>query len=744
MNTLEKVRDCMKNLAPRIELPEHILTRARLPIERMLEISARPFAPHDPPPLSLFPITSRPFFDVPPVGRETDVAELATLEQDMVLVGQPGSGKTHLLFAAAKKFRGRFIVDENPGHVADGVRSIQPRFLIVDDAHSRLEFLKRLKYLRQEIHADFKIVASCWPGQEEAVCAVLQTTKQKCHVLEELPPKQIKEVIQSQKIFGPDHLVAEIIHQSQGKPGLAVTLCRLCWESGSSRDVMLGTALARDVKLSFEPLLGQAATHLLSCFSIGGDAGMTLEAVARLHGRNALEVRRTVEQLSAAGVLDVSRESRISVHPFRLRQALVRDVFLKPPLVDLTPYLSEVPDYAAATRVLIEAKLMGGALPDAIMRERLQRLAETREELAFERYAYCGHNEAEWVLINHPNKLKAVAEVALNTIPEKTLNLLLDDAAAVYDERKSQGWQVRTEDVMPEIKRWILGAKPNHDEAFERRKALAVSLEKWFVTHGNLLIGLQAAELILSIKHEATSTPPGEPMTMTLHFGVVAQNQLSKIAALWPKVLPILRQMLPNQGSEVAGIFHGWVYPNHPGKGTPPEYEKESHGLAQLMLADLLDAYAGKWTFHHHFHNFAEKLGLLEKIKIPPIAEVLYPPRDFSDWKEGEKRRAAAADKLASQLKDKEPVSVAEILTPFEVQARAANISYPSWGWRVCRQIAEATDNPAVWIQALQEHGAPAHMLEPFFEKAVVKQPTDEEVANLLGFGKAGFSGIGS
>lgn len=42
MNTLEKLRDCMKNLAPRIELPEDIIKRARLPIERMLEISARP------------------------------------------------------------------------------------------------------------------------------------------------------------------------------------------------------------------------------------------------------------------------------------------------------------------------------------------------------------------------------------------------------------------------------------------------------------------------------------------------------------------------------------------------------------------------------------------------------------------------------------------------------------------------------------------------------------------------------
>jgi len=41
MNTLEKVRDCMKNLAPRVELPPEIIRRARLPIERMLEISAR-------------------------------------------------------------------------------------------------------------------------------------------------------------------------------------------------------------------------------------------------------------------------------------------------------------------------------------------------------------------------------------------------------------------------------------------------------------------------------------------------------------------------------------------------------------------------------------------------------------------------------------------------------------------------------------------------------------------------------
>ena len=38
MNTLEKLRDCLETLQPRIELPQELMDRARLPIERMLAI----------------------------------------------------------------------------------------------------------------------------------------------------------------------------------------------------------------------------------------------------------------------------------------------------------------------------------------------------------------------------------------------------------------------------------------------------------------------------------------------------------------------------------------------------------------------------------------------------------------------------------------------------------------------------------------------------------------------------------
>jgi quinolinate synthase len=37
-NTLEKLRDCLRTLSPRVDLSPEIIERARLPIERMLAV----------------------------------------------------------------------------------------------------------------------------------------------------------------------------------------------------------------------------------------------------------------------------------------------------------------------------------------------------------------------------------------------------------------------------------------------------------------------------------------------------------------------------------------------------------------------------------------------------------------------------------------------------------------------------------------------------------------------------------
>jgi quinolinate synthase len=38
MNTLEKLRDCLRDLTPRVELPDSLMQRALTPLERMLAV----------------------------------------------------------------------------------------------------------------------------------------------------------------------------------------------------------------------------------------------------------------------------------------------------------------------------------------------------------------------------------------------------------------------------------------------------------------------------------------------------------------------------------------------------------------------------------------------------------------------------------------------------------------------------------------------------------------------------------
>ena len=38
LNTLEKLRDCLKTLKPRVEIEDDVMARALVPIERMLAV----------------------------------------------------------------------------------------------------------------------------------------------------------------------------------------------------------------------------------------------------------------------------------------------------------------------------------------------------------------------------------------------------------------------------------------------------------------------------------------------------------------------------------------------------------------------------------------------------------------------------------------------------------------------------------------------------------------------------------
>src|SRR5205807_67147 len=162
---------------------------------------------------------------------------------------------------------------------------------------------------------------SCWPGQEDPVVRSLAVSPESIRHLRPLSRDHILEVIKSAGVGGPDRLLHELINQAEGRPGLAVTLCIVCL-NGGVREVALGDALCRDVRTTFEPLIGKRATTILAAFALGGDCGMTIKGVADALNMTLVDVRDVVVQLAAGGVLTEAAQVALTVRPTALRHAL--------------------------------------------------------------------------------------------------------------------------------------------------------------------------------------------------------------------------------------------------------------------------------------------------------------------------------------------------------------------------------------------------------------------------------------
>ncbi len=78
----------------------------------------------EPSALSVIPLSKRPLIEHDLIGRDEDFSWLTKTEGDKLLVGQPGSGKTFLLYQFAIKGYGLFVVNDNLGSIAAGVKRV--------------------------------------------------------------------------------------------------------------------------------------------------------------------------------------------------------------------------------------------------------------------------------------------------------------------------------------------------------------------------------------------------------------------------------------------------------------------------------------------------------------------------------------------------------------------------------------------------------------------------------------------
>ena len=672
----------------------------------------------DPPALSLEPRTQRPLIDLPPIGRDADLAWLRDAPGDRLLVGQPGSGKTFLLRKLALEGRGLFVASDDPGRIAEAYRARRPPLLILDDAHVRRDLLVELRRFRSEAGADFALLASSWPGDAPLVAESLNLGPGQIRELGLLTRDEIVEVIRASGIHSPVELVREIVDQAEGRPGLAVTLVYLCLQGGV-RDLALGNALKRSVHASFEPLVGALAIEILAAFAVGGHAGTEVGVVARALGLPIAQLRSNISRLAAGGVLMDSGGSCLSVRPPALRYALVRDVFFcGATSLPLQPLLENLPGEAGVVDTLIGASAYGAEVPTGLIMGALERAGSER---AWAQFAGLGREETHLALGRHPEFVIEIAAPALRWAPDLVIPHLL--RAATGDRRPLPAYPRHP---LRQIEDWVKDVEPGCGEALLRRRGLLGAVRVWMASGGDPSIGLDCLPLILSPEFKRDSIDPGAGRTLTFMWGLLPPEGLDEIGRLWDECRALIRPTDLRSWDPVLQAIRLWAYPDPSlasGGKIPPEVKRAMRSTASQMISDLIALAEGCPGVLHAASQIADDLGLGLAIGLDPHFETLFPKEDRSDegWRDLGERRAAAVGPLAGEWATQDPTTVLRRIEWFGEQARVAGLMWPDLTPTLCHELATLVREPGTWVRSVLEVDLLANLAEPFLRRVAAE-----------------------
>jgi hypothetical protein len=617
------------------------------------------------PALSALPLDRRPFFDRPTRGRDAELAWLKEQAGDTLLVGQPGVGKTFLLRQYATEVGALFAVTEDTSAIDAAIRELQPKVIVVSDAHTRLALLKGLRQLRADTGGRWRVSADCWPGAKAAVQGELLLSDAQTRVLQPLARDVVVQIIRDIGIIGPNPLIRELVDQSRGRAGLAATLAFLCLR-GDSRRVGLGQVIADEVKTGLKELVGQDAIDALTMLSIGGGNGLPLSIVAQELHVPEVKLQQAVTDLAAGGVVEEVKFSndayRIAVQPEALRDALVGNHFFGKFSIALPEPLLAAAQPDSLTSVLLGAARRGAAVPDQLLWKRLQ-AAPTANLIGY--YIALGPPQARRAIQAHPDMLSQLAPIGLRIAPDTFLPLLF--GKAVGDERPTHA---HPSHPLRQIEDWVHSGLPGTD-AIQRRCALVDAAERWLNTGGDAETAIRATSFALMPTFSTCETGPGSGNTVVLTRGVITAEELSAVDDLWNRVVTFLPVQALNHWDPLLHAINGLASPTTisrvPGKAFYT-VAKDVAGKAVKRLAAVAQGRPGVLL---ELSEAAGRLGVAIAVDVNPDFAALYAHESYDKMGTPDAEGIACVRAFGSRLAAGPPEEAAKLLSAFAVEADA-------------------------------------------------------------------------
>ena len=677
--------------------------------QRLLGVTGRPAA------LSLFPLTQRPLLGEAVRGREREMRWLLEQENDCLLVGEPGSGKTFLLRSLALQGHARFLVDQDRTQVANDLRSLRPAAVIVDDAHVRPEQIAELGQIRRAVGAEFRIIATSWPGAADAVRSALSVGSTAELRLDRLDADTMVEIIKEIGVRGPNRLLWIIRKQAAGRPGLAATLAHLCL-TGNVQDVFSGTSLVDELARDLGQIMDVDALTLLAPFALGGAAGVQQAAVSQRLGRSLFDVRRDLAKIGAAGVIRERPNGAISVDPDPMRWTIVKRVFYDGPAkLEIAPFLPIVESEQDALHTLIGARSRGAAIPDL-----QRRLEDTNSPNLWAVYASLGPMEARYALGRHPEFIHEIAQPALLRAPETAIPMLLD---------RGRSGDSTADRSLDELKEWAKGVTSDGGHAIERRLVLVRETISWWMKTRMGEPAVRALCVALMPGFDYAIRDPGIGNTVSFMSELFGNADLRKLVALWPEILNVVRESEHVPWPDLFDLVRAWRIP-HASFFPPVKFEEPTGEILSNFASTMLEGMAAVSRQHpgvqHRIGKLSRDVGTAPELSLHPEFEMLYPSESFGleDRKLQRCRWYDALAELADNWSNRSLEDLSSLLKWYEYEADLAGIDRPRLSPVFCAHLADRVSDPLAAAETLVSHALPSVLVEPFFRKAAAgRQP---------------------
>ncbi|HPG67984.1 MAG TPA: hypothetical protein PLO37_14135 [Candidatus Hydrogenedentes bacterium] len=687
------------------------------------------------PVLSSIPLHCRLIKDRELLFRDQELEVLRRRASDTLISGQPGAGKTFLLYHYAAECAAKFVLSDNPDEVLASLRTLCPPVLIVDDAADRADLLARLDHFRSENHASFRIIASCWPYEEDHILALAGLSRADILQLNLLGADNMAELVrkefQNAGLLVENWVIREVQQQSKGRPGLALRLVELVTAERSLRSLIDGTGHYELLGRAFQALVGEDPAGTLAAFAVGGKEGMRTQDVARVLERTERDVKRRLKILATGGVIAERSGDALATQPAAFRHALLKKELLPGgalALVDTYEALFEAaPSRKAALITLIQAVAKGAVVDSAWLLAQVQEVNDTE---VWRRLAGASKGLCTLALEHYRGQPEDLAEPALHLAPTAIIPRLLDRMVVDKSpEHSCPGCAGRR------LTDWIRSFSATKRDGVRKRKILLDATKEWLNDGGEPDAAWRAFAKCLSLEYESVEQDPGVGESVTFGWDILSLEEAKELVPLWREIVGIASSSPPQDWSPFTYVLYEWAHPHNRNVG-PGEAlldltrETLRTSIETLMKHDNVPRGAlGRWAVEN---------GLLSEDQVDADFITFCPPHPWTeeeDHKVIHKRRSDAALALGDRWAKLPPESVAARLRELEHECSQWRLTNPIYEWPICSAIAQKAERPSEWLRAFYARGLDWSALAPLLRKVgeTSAEELQEWLASLLG-----------